>query len=216
MFLTCRTGRKKNVNAHLIQVTALCHVYILGWQMGNIYESLAVLVLQQIAGAVGGHGTFYHRPLKQTDRHNDSSLLGSALWVFFGLFNPVLLWNVWVSILQWLPNTTQSHCPWHFHGNMLYYWQACGLPPMIRQALRLELNHTVHLKGYYRLSKCSFVLLLRAQWAQSLYLAQEPAGQEKSTRNPVFPLLTPWQCYTIHSFFYLRLVAVLLPVSRGN
>lgn len=59
--------------------------------MGNIYETLAVLVLQEIAGAVGGHGTFYHRPLKQTDRHNDSSPLGSALWVFCDLFNPVLL-----------------------------------------------------------------------------------------------------------------------------
>lgn len=59
--------------------------------MGNIYESLAMLVLQQIAGAVGGHWIFYHRPLKRTDRHNDSSPLDSTLWVFFGFFNPVLL-----------------------------------------------------------------------------------------------------------------------------
>lgn len=58
--------------------------------MGNIYESLAELVLPQIAGAVGGHGTFYRRPLKRTDRHNDSSPVGCTLWVFLGLFNPDL------------------------------------------------------------------------------------------------------------------------------
>lgn len=59
--------------------------------MGNIYESLAELVLPQIAGAVGRHGTFYHHPLKRTDMHNDSSPLCCALWVFLGLFNPRLL-----------------------------------------------------------------------------------------------------------------------------
>lgn len=55
--------------------------------MGNIYESLAVLILQQIAGAVGGHGTFYHHPLKRTDRHDDSSLLG-PVGIFWAYLTP--------------------------------------------------------------------------------------------------------------------------------
>lgn len=53
--------------------------------MGHIYESLATLVLPQIAGAVGGHGTFYHRPLKQKDRRN-TELCPVGIFFYFLFF----------------------------------------------------------------------------------------------------------------------------------
>lgn len=120
----------------------------------------------------------------------------------FWLINPMFLWNAWLFLLHWDPNTTQSHCPCSLEGNIgraaLSSLSGCDTQGLYDlNWIILRTLNILQAGQIFPLTGASYCV----PWAWPLYWAQEPAAEDKSTRIPILPLLTLWQPNSIHSIF---------------